>query len=91
MISSSPAIIRRLVVLPQPDGPTRTMNSPSWISRLRSSTAMTSPYFLVTCSKVTVAIVRTPSPGELVASPCIRPPLGGLGRAPYATRGSPAS
>src|SRR3990170_2036295 len=28
-ISSSPAIIRRLVVFPQPDGPTRTMNSPS--------------------------------------------------------------
>jgi hypothetical protein len=27
--SSSPAIIRRLVVLLQPDGPTRTMNSPS--------------------------------------------------------------
>jgi hypothetical protein len=42
-ISSSPAIIRRLVVLPQPDGPTSTMNSPSPISRLRSFTAWNSP------------------------------------------------
>ena len=36
VISSSPATIRSAVVLPQPDGPTRTMNSPSAISRLRS-------------------------------------------------------
>ena len=56
VMSSSPAIIRRLVVLPQPDGPTKTMNSPSWISRLKSSTAVTSPYFFVTWSKVTVAM-----------------------------------
>src|SRR6476659_2761595 len=35
-------IIRRIVVLPQPDGPTRTQTSPSGTSRLRSSTA-TSP------------------------------------------------
>ncbi|HWH66951.1 MAG TPA: ABC transporter ATP-binding protein [Gaiellales bacterium] len=42
-ISSRPAIIRRLVVLPQPDGPTRTMNSPSPMSRLRSLTAWKSP------------------------------------------------
>src|SRR4051812_31908042 len=35
-------IIRRIVVLPQPDGPTSTQTSPSGTSRLRSSTA-TSP------------------------------------------------
>jgi hypothetical protein len=29
LMSSSPAIIRSAVVLPQPDGPTRTRNSPS--------------------------------------------------------------
>ena len=63
MISSRPAIIRRLVVLPQPDGPTRTMNSPSLMARLRSSTARTSPYFLVTCSNVTVAMRAPHSTG----------------------------
>jgi hypothetical protein len=38
-MSSSPAIIRRAVLLPQPDGPTRTRNSPSAMSRSRSWTA----------------------------------------------------
>src|SRR4051794_41390047 len=37
--SSKPASIRRLVDLPQPEGPTRTRNSPSPISRLSASTA----------------------------------------------------
>ena len=36
MTSSSPASIRSEVDLPQPDGPTSTMNSPSAISRSRS-------------------------------------------------------
>ncbi len=48
--------MRSDVVLPQPDGPTRTMNSPSWISRFRSLTATTSPYFFQTWSNVTVAM-----------------------------------
>ncbi len=39
LISSSPAIIRSNVVLPHPEGPTRTVNSPSAICRLRSCTA----------------------------------------------------
>ena len=39
VMSSSPAIIRSAVVLPQPDGPTRTMNSPSATSTVRSLTA----------------------------------------------------
>src|SRR6266571_3869810 len=43
VISSSPATIRSAVVLPQPEGPTRTTNSPSAISRLRSSTASAPP------------------------------------------------
>src|SRR5258708_40032799 len=47
--SSSPAIDRSAVDLPQPDGPTRTMNSPSAMSRLRSSIPFTPPgYSLVT-------------------------------------------
>src|SRR3954466_16209785 len=37
--SSRPASIRRLVDLPQPDGPTRTRNSPSPISNCSESTA----------------------------------------------------
>src|SRR3954449_6407085 len=37
--SSSPATIRSAVDLPEPDGPTRTVNSPSPISRSSPSTA----------------------------------------------------
>ena len=40
-MSSSPATIRRVVDLPQPEGPTSTMNSLSAISRLKSWTAVT--------------------------------------------------
>src|SRR5260370_15384225 len=36
---SRPASIRSAVVFPDPDGPTRTMNSPSLMSRSRASTA----------------------------------------------------
>ena len=39
VISSSPATIRSAVVLPHPDGPTSTMNSPSPISRSIPDTA----------------------------------------------------
>jgi hypothetical protein len=50
---SRPAIIRSSVDLPQPDGPTRTMNSPLSIVRLTSSTARTSPsYTFPTCSSL---------------------------------------
>src|SRR5438105_14856788 len=38
-ISSSPAVMRSAVVFPEPDGPTRTRNSPSATSRLSRSTA----------------------------------------------------
>ena len=41
VIASSPAIIRSVVVLPQPDGPTKTTNSLSRISRFTSLTACT--------------------------------------------------
>ena len=39
VMSSSPAIMLRVVDLPHPDGPTRMTNSPSAMSRLTSSTA----------------------------------------------------
>ena len=41
LISSRPATMRSVVDLPQPDGPTRTMNSRSAMSRLNSCTATT--------------------------------------------------
>src|SRR5690349_5607954 len=50
-MSSSPAIIRSAVDLPQPDGPTRIMNSPSWMSRFMSLTA----------SKPSANVLVTPS------------------------------
>ncbi|MET4761096.1 hypothetical protein ABH970_001468 [Bradyrhizobium ottawaense] len=42
LMSSSPAIMRSVVDLPQPEGPTRTMNSWSAISRSMPRTASTS-------------------------------------------------
>ena len=48
---SKPASIRRSVVLPQPDGPSREKNSRSYMSRVRSSTAVNSPKRLVMFSK----------------------------------------
>src|SRR5919204_3696068 len=57
---SSPASIRNAVVLPQPEGPTSTMNSPSSTSSTRSLTAVVSPNFFVTCSYVTFAMSSLP-------------------------------
>ena len=41
--SSSPAIMRSVVVLPQPDGPSMTKNSPSLTTKLESWTATNDP------------------------------------------------
>jgi hypothetical protein len=43
VIDSSPASIRSAVVLPEPEGPTNTMNSPSAISRSSPWTTSWSP------------------------------------------------
>src|SRR5262245_17264379 len=71
--SSSPASIRSAVVFPEPDGPTRTTNSPSSTCRSSASTAGTSVpgYTLVACSKRTSAIGRL---RELMCRPklCLR-------------------
>src|SRR5207237_6470076 len=56
LVSSSPATMRSSVDLPQPDGPTRTRNSPSPISSETSSTATTPPKSFVTCSSWIAAI-----------------------------------
>ena len=41
--SSRPATIRRVVVLPQPDGPSNAKNEPSGIVNDKSLTAVKSP------------------------------------------------
>ena len=58
LTSSSPASIRKVVDLPQPDGPTSTMNSPSLISRSMPGTAGSSApgYHRWAFSKLTVAM-----------------------------------
>src|SRR6476620_2447058 len=59
---SSPAAIRSTVVLPEPDGPTTTMNSPSPISRLRPSTAWVPPGKIFVSSRKSIfAIASLPS------------------------------
>ena len=45
--TSNPAIMRRLVVLPHPLGPSNEKNSPSRMTMSTSSTATTSPKVLV--------------------------------------------
>src|SRR5438270_245829 len=55
--SSSPAIIRRVVVFPQPDGPTRMQNSRSRMVSSIPATASTSPKRLTTRSRTTSAMV----------------------------------
>ena len=65
---SKPAIMRSVVVLPQPDGPSSEKNSPSAIVRSRSSTAVAAPKRFVTPSKRTASLIApslplsTPSP-----------------------------
>jgi hypothetical protein len=59
--SSRPAIIRSVVVLPQPDGPTRTANSLSWTLMFISWTATTPPTnTFFTFSSLTLATVEAP-------------------------------
>src|SRR2546428_12499209 len=54
--SISPATMLRVVVLPQPDGPTSATNSPSRMVIDTWSTARTSPYSFTTFSRSTSAI-----------------------------------
>src|SRR5689334_2756481 len=56
VISSRPATIRSVVVLPHPDGPTNTMNSLSRMVRFTSLTACTSSYFLFRSFRTTCAM-----------------------------------
>src|SRR6267154_1872741 len=83
-------IMRRLVVLPQPDGPTSTVICPDGATKSSSSTAVVGPYFLVTCSNRIIglpphrrsctwmpAVLRTDlTPGALLSA--VRPGTGAV-------------
>src|SRR5690349_18816583 len=68
--SSRPAMRRSTVDLPQPDGPSSTMNSPSRMSRLKSETAVTLPNFLVTLSRTTFGIAFSSERQKASATAC---------------------
>src|SRR4051812_7077166 len=64
VMSSKPAIMLRVVDFPQPDGPTRMMNSPSAMSMSHSWTARApSGYLLVTLSRTISAMCNSPLDG----------------------------
>ncbi len=69
---SNPAIIRSIVVLPEPDGPSSAKNSPAAMSSDTSSTAVTVPKRLVT-DRTEMAAVCGPALAA-PASVCICPP-----------------
>src|SRR5882724_6234403 len=71
LIASSPAIIRSVVVLPQPDGPTNTTNSLSRIWRLTSLTACTLSKNLLSPLRTTCPIRSHLPPNGLCAF-CMR-------------------
>src|SRR5690348_3461604 len=60
VMSSKPAIRRSSVDLPQPDGPTKTVNSLSSISRSTPWMISTPPKLLRTPRRVTLAMVQVP-------------------------------
>src|SRR5690606_5792602 len=61
VIGSSPAIILSSVDFPQPEGPTKTTNSPGATSRSMPCTTCISPYFLKTfCRTTLVDMLRNP-------------------------------
>src|SRR5437870_3603324 len=68
LISSSPASMRNSVDLPQPEGPTNTMNSPSLMSKLTPWITLVVPKFFSTFWKDTEAI--NPSPQNLCVERC---------------------
>ena len=65
--SSSPAIMRKSVDLPQPDGPTSTRNSPSSIVRSVGESATPSPKRLASPTISTLATRLSPLSTETLA------------------------
>src|SRR5690242_18472649 len=59
VISSSPAIERSKVDFPQPDGPTKTMNSPDLMSRSMPWRMLRLPYDFLTWFSLTSAMISS--------------------------------
>ena len=64
--SSMPAIMFMVVDLPQPDGPSSAMNSPSAMSRSMVFSAVKSPNFLVELVEMDGAHAATPAPAAAI-------------------------
>ncbi len=73
LTSSSPAIIRRSVVLPQPDGPTKTTNDPSSISRSAPGMTICGPKALLTRSSVILPMVLLSGSALYLTAPKVSP------------------
>ena len=71
LISSRPASMRSRVDLPQPDGPTSTMNSPSSISKSMPWITFVVPKAFWMFWNATVAI----GPPQLLTAPAVSPPI----------------
>src|SRR3981189_3634295 len=56
VMASRPAIMRKVVVLPQPEGPTKTTNSFAWICRSTSFTTWLRSNFLLSLRTMTSAM-----------------------------------
>src|SRR5262245_33579859 len=71
--SVKPPIIRRQVVLPEPEGPSRVKNSPAAIARSTRSTARTcrepAPKTQLSASRLTAAVIRRAPRVERRAAP----------------------
>ena len=70
-ISSSPASMRSSVLLPQPDGPTSTTNSPSWMSKLMPWMTLTLPKDFWMSRNETEAMAQVQV--QLFTAPAVRP------------------
>ena len=64
--SIKPEIIRRIVVLPQPDGPRKEKNSPGWMLTFTWSTARNLPKSQQTLSRSIPALIGPSSPWSVV-------------------------
>ena len=67
--------MRKVVLLPQPEGPTSTMNSLSVMSRSMPRTARTSSYFLTTLTQRYLSHCPLPFGSYPLVAPAVRPAM----------------
>src|SRR5438105_9429066 len=72
---SRPAIMRSNVVLPQPDGPNSTRNSPSSVAKSTPSTARTSPSKCLIRERTSTVAMPCPQPSAGAADQSLVAPL----------------